>query len=403
MKAQKMSSFFHQRRSEFLREGFLCAALVASLWCGCSHHPVYPDYGSASITSDPAGAEILIDGATTRRATPCKLDGLSTGTHSLMLRKWNYGIQRQTIAIRPAQTTHVNIHLQPIDPRMVINDINGASDFAYDPVNQRIYVATWGAQCLVCAVDDTLVTPLYGIEMGEHQLLVAASPVTNRVFCLLESGALAMADPASPNTLRLLVLPGMAQCRALLVSPDGNTVVASDYANQRLVLIDARLGSVLRYINLPGSPGDLLFTPSGTELYALLPPQRQLIKLDLATGAVLRTVATGNNPTGLFWNADGQSVGFCNCNDHSITMVTLANWSPVTAAFSLSATWGSYATPEPDYIFFMSNFGLCSCYLPEWKMTYLWSGSPIRILASRQARRYYLLFYGGICVIDTHF
>ncbi|HTY07563.1 MAG TPA: PEGA domain-containing protein, partial [Candidatus Edwardsbacteria bacterium] len=380
---------------------------LAAVLCGCSHHPTYPTYGSIQITSDPPGAEVVIDGQSTKRTTPCKIDGIDVGTHALLLRMWNYGIQRQTISIRSGQTAHASAHLQLIDVHGVINSIYGAADFAYDPVNQRIYVATASTQCLVCAVNDTLVTPLYGIELGCGQHLVAVSPVTGRVFCLLDTGALAMADPASPNALRWLVLPGMAHYRALQVTPDGNTVVAADSANRRLVLVDARLGSVLRSIGLPGAPGDLLFTPSGSELYVLLPPQRRLIKIDLATGTVLRTAATGNDPTGLFWNADGRSIGFCNRGDHSITMVTLANWSAVTAPFNLAATWGSFATPEPDYIFFASTSGLYCCYLPTWKSSYLLSGSfygsPIRILASRQARRYYMLSSWGVSVIDAHF
>ena len=397
-----------QHRWPGWRTALAIGAAALGLWNGCSHHPVYPDYGSARITSDPDGAEIMIDGESTRRTTPCKLDGLGVGPHALTLRMWNYQVQRQTIAIEPAQTAHLNVRMQEVTAPASLNRIYGGRDFAYDPVNQRIYIASMGTQCLVCEISDTVVTPLYGIELGIGQYLVAVSPVTNRVFCLAENGALAMADPNAPNALRWLVLPGMAQCKALLVSPDGNMVVASDYANQRLVLIDARLGSVIRYIGLPGSPGDLLFTPSGSELYVLLPPQRKLVRVDLASGAVLATLATGNAPNGLFWSSDRRSVGFCNRSDNSLTMVSIAAWSGATAAFSLAGTWGSYATDEPNYIFFMSYNGLCCCYLPEWEMSYLLNstpyGSPVRIIASRTPRRYYLLGLDqGITVIDTHF
>ncbi len=63
---------------------FISIISTAVFWLalsGCQHQPVYPDYGSVYIVSSPTPCEVMIDGKTTGRSTPVKIDGIQTGIH----------------------------------------------------------------------------------------------------------------------------------------------------------------------------------------------------------------------------------------------------------------------------------------------------------------------------------
>ena len=80
---------------------FLTALIFTS---GCHHKPVYPDYGSIYINTEPSGAEILLDGSMTYRVTPVKMDGISVGYHKFTLRMFNCKTENISLEIKPGQT-----------------------------------------------------------------------------------------------------------------------------------------------------------------------------------------------------------------------------------------------------------------------------------------------------------
>ncbi len=363
---------------------------------GCSHHPVYPEYGTALVTSYPPRAEIDIDGERTHRATPCKFDGVNVGTHSIKLRTYNYRIERRSFTIKPAQTTHLSFHLQQITVRTVSSLSAGGPDLACDPINRRLYIATWGTQCLVCGISDTLVTPLGVIELNASPRLIAVSPAAGRLFCLLSDDSLALVDLNSLVVIRRIGLPGMSGYRSLDVSPDGSVVMASDSINQQLVLLDARLGSVTKCISLAAGPSDAVFGPAGTSAYVILPQTREMMEVGIASGAVQFSIATGNDPGKLFWNPDYTILGCCNQSDISITLCDVAHHSAVTTRLMVGGTsiTGACFTTEPEYLFFIVNEMLCHCYIPEWEVVGPDVSYVGKIIRSSTNQKYYYALNG---------
>jgi hypothetical protein len=63
--------------------------------------------GSLSVSSDPTGAMILVDGKF-RGTTPMTVDGLSVGTHAVVVEMPNGGSIRRTVKIAADQTTNLS-------------------------------------------------------------------------------------------------------------------------------------------------------------------------------------------------------------------------------------------------------------------------------------------------------
>jgi hypothetical protein len=400
----------------------LLASLAALLATGCRHHPVYPELGSLSVASDPPGAEVLVDGQSTRRSTPCKIDGIAVGARVVTLRLQWFRIWSQTVTIRPAETRHLSTKLAPMRWRTYEYSIGDwgdpdlwNSDCAYDSVHERLYITSGRTACLVCGIRDTLVVPLYSIELGGKQRMPAVSAVTNRLFCLTQDTVLAMVDLNAPAVVRRLVLPGMRGYTALEVSPDGNMVMAADSSNKRLVLLDARLGSVLKYVGLPAGPSDALFGRDGSEAYVTLPQRRQMARVNLASGAVTATLATGRAPNDLFWDAGQANIGWCNRADKSITIANIAAWNATTAGFSMGGSWigNACVTSNPVYVTFIAGdpwstggMAIDVCYLPTWNISAImdWdrnTGYFVKIVPSSSRRNLIVLCYGGIRLMNA--
>jgi len=60
-------------------------------------------YGSLSVTTSPAGAQVFVDGAI-RGITPATIPGLSSGTHAIILKMDGFQDLATTILITPGQT-----------------------------------------------------------------------------------------------------------------------------------------------------------------------------------------------------------------------------------------------------------------------------------------------------------
>jgi hypothetical protein len=65
-----------------------------------------PTSGTLSVSSDPAGAEILIDGKPSGHVTPAKIAMDKAGNHSVTVRKDGYLDETSTLNVQLGQTLH---------------------------------------------------------------------------------------------------------------------------------------------------------------------------------------------------------------------------------------------------------------------------------------------------------
>jgi len=73
--------------------------------------PPGPQYGNISITSNPTGAKVYLDGVDQGKTTDCTLTNIPVGSHTLKLELENYGKWEGSVEVIAGQTTNVSATL----------------------------------------------------------------------------------------------------------------------------------------------------------------------------------------------------------------------------------------------------------------------------------------------------
>jgi thermitase len=110
--------------------------------------------GSIFVQTNPAGAEISIDGNDTGYTTPMTISGITTGSHTLKCTKSGYSDQSKTVSVVLDQTNNVYLVLE-------ILQSNGSIFVESNPAGARIYLDN---------SDTGFITPktLPGLATGSH-------------------------------------------------------------------------------------------------------------------------------------------------------------------------------------------------------------------------------------------
>lgn len=340
-----------------MKRFLLPLALFAALsGASCSHKPLYPVTGTLYITSNPSGAEVLLDGAMLRRSTPLKLDGVSEGTHVVNLRYLGYKVSKSSVTVGGGLTERLAVSLQSINPGAVGGQTVGvdATDMALDPITGLVYVASYSYNLGVYQVTGaTFATlPAIPIQSGNQQYpgtkLLAVSRPAGKLYAVLASDSLVIVDIGLQQVVKRFRLPDSSRCKRVRFSDDGRQVFIADSLNRRIWALDARADTVTGIISLPGVPSDLLVDPSGEYLYVTLTNTRRILKVHARTGAVLNQSPTGAAPGGLFFDDERQRIGFCNGSAKQVVTIQLDTWTmangPAIFDNATYAITGAFAT-----------------------------------------------------------
>ena len=85
-----------------------------------------PAFGSVAIKSNVVGAEVLLDGKITSKKTPCTLNEVASGRHTITLRLNKYAPQQQEITVEDGQTAQVSVSMDARFASVTINSLQGA-------------------------------------------------------------------------------------------------------------------------------------------------------------------------------------------------------------------------------------------------------------------------------------
>jgi hypothetical protein len=360
------------------RDLLILAAALAMVATGCRHKPQYPEIGSLLIDSEPAGAEILVDGLTMHRSTPSRIDGLTVGAHAIMLRKFNYLDLEAGCYVKPGETTRAFHRLTAIILRRTANLALGrqANDMDLDPAAGRLYVAASGqpAGLLAFTVQDSTLLGPELLDVGGEPRRVAAGSVGGQA-CIVRVTTDSVQRLAVINgaTGSLVSLCGNYDASGVsrLISFRGRTgFLAADSANGRLLLIDDTW--VPRTIPLPGRPGDVALAPGEARAFVSYSDQGRLGLVDLASGSEVGSVAVGRDPGGLFWDDRMEILGICNRADLTLSLLTMSNWSLSTGLGEVggialvSGCWTGSRSNAVLLIAGSDGGGFNTVYLPTW-------------------------------------
>jgi hypothetical protein len=83
--------------------------------------------GSISFASTPSGADIYLDGTLQTLKTPATITGVSTGSHSYILRLSGYSDATGTVTVTSGQTVTVSATLSPASYAAWIASMGGIS------------------------------------------------------------------------------------------------------------------------------------------------------------------------------------------------------------------------------------------------------------------------------------
>lgn len=389
-----------------LRLSATISVAALSLWCGCQHKPVYPDVGSIYLSTESQGAEVLIDGEMRRLMTPVKIDDLEVGRHRVTLRRFNYKAVDLDLEVKPAQITRIYRKLDEIRLlRRDTIDINSqdmdllSDDGSICLSNQdRDYVT------LAWLSSEGQISVNQMINVGAPQRLIAGSSRAGKIFVTRTrpdgEEEIAAIEILSGRVLHSLSLDDVRYYSTLAVSRDGNLLLAADSMNKRMVLIDPRLCSVVKTINLSGSPTDLCFDSQDPRIvYVTQTSPNQFSRVNLMTGETERSLPTGNSPGAIFPDNRGLRIGFSNRSQLTYGLVSLAEWTVATSAniiadkFVVSACWSNH----DDYVMWAMGYNLGILYLPNWEQTSkIYNGGQfayamVEILPARDRRHLLML------------
>ena len=368
------------------------------LTAGCSHDPVYPSIGSLYVSTDPTGAEILIDGRSQSRFSPAKIDGITVGWHEVTLRYYRCREWRQRVEIKPGQTRNLIIKLAGISPSTIqtLSLPYFGVDMAYEAGARRIYIANKSSPNLVeLVLGDSTITGINQLPVGSWQYLVAASSRSDRIYAKINGDSLAVLELSSGSLLKKIPPGRPLGVKALAFSDDGQLVYVSNSTDSSISCYQAGSDSLIGTISLTGSPGEVRVHPVSGDLYVLFDLERRLARLSAINGAVLASGTTGNDPWHLFWGPANQTIGVCNASDKTLTVMDVAGLggavSPVfslchqvaDAAYSSAGTYlwvvmaylGGDPPPPP------SNLALI--YIPTWQFVGYF---PLGLVSVRMAQ-----------------
>ena len=125
-------------------------------------------------------------------------------------------------------------------------------------------------------------------------------------------------------------VPAANGTQGIAVSPDGRTVVAMDFSEPYVIVVDTATDTVRDRIRLKSEakPGfKPFFTPDGSKLLTLgSGPAGTIHVFDARNLDAEQTVLTvGKDPMGLAFSADGKTAVVANHGDGSISVIDLAN------------------------------------------------------------------------------
>jgi uncharacterized caspase-like protein len=154
-----------------------------------------PVTGSLSVSSNPTGASVYLDGKSTGYKSPVTLTGISTGSHTVSCSLSGYTDQSQTVTVNAGQTASVSFTLQGQAP------VTGSVSVSSSPTGARIYLdgtdtgyttprtigsVTAGAHTVRCSMtgytdQSQSVTVSGGRTSTVKMYLVRQAPVTGSV------------------------------------------------------------------------------------------------------------------------------------------------------------------------------------------------------------------------------
>ena len=124
-----------------------------------------PAFGSVSVSSQPQGAKVFLDGEDTGKVTPCTIGEIASGRCDIRLRLKDYAPASQSVTVTEGMTASVNVTLEARFAHVTINSLPGAA------------IKVNGAEVGSGSYSNNMAEGIYDIEAS----LAGHRPVTKQI------------------------------------------------------------------------------------------------------------------------------------------------------------------------------------------------------------------------------
>ncbi|MCB1272477.1 MAG: YncE family protein [Microthrixaceae bacterium] len=115
--------------------------------------------------------------------------------------------------------------------------------------------------------------------------------------------------------------------RGIALSPDGATAYVAIMGGSEVVAVDIASGQVVRTLGVGLGPRHLVMGPEGRYLYVTLNKEGKVAKVDLDSGEVVAKVATGTHPRSMDISADGTALYVVNYSSDDVSKLATSDMS----------------------------------------------------------------------------
>jgi DNA-binding beta-propeller fold protein YncE len=199
----------------------------------------------------------------------------------------------------------------------------------YDTHRNILYVSTELDQTIT-AIDPRTLKILYKIPTGAPE---------SHMYALSRDGHFAYTTNVGPSSVSVLDLdthktaaiiplgdPGTVRVQRVSLSNDDKLLFTSDWDKPRLAVIDTATRKLKTWVPLPGTGYGSASTHDGRYLVLCLSKSSKVAVIDLSNLSVVRTIDVPSQPQEVLIRPDGL-VAYVSCNtDHKVAAIDLKTW-----------------------------------------------------------------------------
>ena len=196
----------------------------------------------------------------------------------------------------------------------------------FDRTHGLLYVTTELDQTITIIDPKTLkVVGTVPTGQPESHMLAITSDGHRGYTANVGPGTVSVLDLDKRKTLA--VIPISKETQRISVSPDNSMVFTSDQTKPQLAVIDTATDKIKKWVALPGLGYGTASTKDGRWLLVAVPPANKVAVIDLKKLEVVRSIDVPAAPQEVLVRPDDK-VAYVSCDkSHQVAAVNLADWS----------------------------------------------------------------------------
>jgi len=193
----------------------------------------------------------------------------------------------------------------------------GPTQVVVRPGTHELYVLSESGSVSVIGDPGLKVGATIPIGLGAANLVLSRNGI--RAAATNAAGEVVIINCASHDIAARVKVGG--NLAALIFTPDGKTLVASDREGDRLVFVDAPTAQVLGEVQVGKQPGPMVILPDGSKLFVADTGEPKISSIDLASRQILSHLELAADPVGLVLKPDGGELLVFSRNSATLTIL----------------------------------------------------------------------------------